>query len=47
MEIGYGDMTSTPTLTHFPATDDRGPSYGSVDPPEDRLPAGALLRWVV
>ena len=46
MEIGYGDMTSTPTLSHFPATDDRGPELGSADPPEDWLP-GALLRWVV
>ena len=46
MEIGYGDMTSTPTLSHFPATDDRGPELGSADPPEDWLP-GALLRWVL
>jgi len=46
MEIGYGDMTSTPTLSHFPATDDRGPELGSADPPEDWIP-GALLRWVV
>ena len=46
MEIGYGDMTSTSTLSHFPATDDRGPELGSADPPEDWLP-GALLRWVL
>lgn len=46
MEIGYVDMTSTPTLSHFPATDDRGPELGSADPPEDWIP-GALLRWVV
>jgi len=46
MEIGYGDMTSTPTLSHFAATDDRGPELGSVDPLEDWLP-GALLRWVL
>ncbi|MGZ6074628.1 MAG: hypothetical protein ACXWOA_12265, partial [Isosphaeraceae bacterium] len=39
-------MTSTPTLSHFPATDDRGFELGSADPPEDWIP-GALLRWVV
>ena len=46
MEIGYVDMTSTPTLSHFAATDDRGPELGSADPPDDWLP-GALLRWVL
>jgi len=46
MEIGYGGMVSTPTLSHLPVTDDTGPQIGSADPPDDWLP-GFLLRWVL
>jgi hypothetical protein len=46
MEIGSGDMVSTPTLSRFPVADDSRPELGSADPPDDWLP-GFLLRWVL